>query len=98
MRPPGWPILAILLHARVGLPLASLFSYSSMRQASCGHRFRVGRTHEMGRTILGPLWRGFLPHINRSFFLFSFFPFFFPSIGPTWLIIFRAPLVTLVFV
>jgi len=36
MRPPGWPILAILLHARVGLPLASLFSYSSMRQASSG--------------------------------------------------------------
>src|SRR6266851_2923467 len=33
MRPPGWPILAILLHARVGLPLASLFSFSSMRQA-----------------------------------------------------------------
>src|SRR5438045_8731993 len=34
---PGGPILAILLHARVGLPLASLFSFSSMRQASYGH-------------------------------------------------------------
>ncbi len=49
MRPPGWPILAILLHARVGLPLASLFSYSSMRQASSGHPFSKGRMQEVSK-------------------------------------------------
>jgi len=32
----------------VGLPLASLFSYSSMRQASSGHPFSMARMQKVG--------------------------------------------------